>query len=293
MPIFETPASIVATISLEAGNLRITASDRTDTVVEVRPSKASAAADVRAAEETLVEYAEGRLSVKAPKSKTRSWLRRGASIEVTIDLPTDSRVEVDAVAGDLRAEGRLGESAFETVSGDIRVDLSGGLRLKTVSGDVAVARSVGRTDVTTANGDVRIGEVEGAAVARTVSGDITVGTVTGDLRLDTTNGDISVDRALAGVSARTQCGDVRIGEVVRGSVVLETASGDLEVGIREGSAAWLDASSQHGDVRRRLAECACPDRSDDTVELRARTHHGDITISRSVSADRPHHLAEA
>jgi len=30
---------------------------------------------------------------------------------------------------------------------------------------------------------------------------------------------------------------------------LETAAGELEVGIREGTAAWLDVSSKYGRVR--------------------------------------------
>ena len=52
MPIFETPEPISATIDLAVGDVRITASDRHDTVVDVRPSDASHEPDVRAAEQT-------------------------------------------------------------------------------------------------------------------------------------------------------------------------------------------------------------------------------------------------
>jgi hypothetical protein len=41
MPTFDTPEPIAVTIELVVSYVRITASDRTDTVVEVRPSDGS------------------------------------------------------------------------------------------------------------------------------------------------------------------------------------------------------------------------------------------------------------
>ena len=71
MPTFDTPEPISATIDVAVGDVRISAGDRTDTVVDVRPSDASNDDDVKAAELTRVEYANGQLLVKAPK--LRSW----------------------------------------------------------------------------------------------------------------------------------------------------------------------------------------------------------------------------
>ena len=68
MPIFETPQPISVTVELSAGDLRITATDRSDTVVEVRPSNAEDASDVKAAEQTRVDYADDKLTVIGPKS---------------------------------------------------------------------------------------------------------------------------------------------------------------------------------------------------------------------------------
>ena len=77
MPTFDTPEPISVTIDLAVGDVRIIASDRADTVVDVRPSDASNEDDVKAAEQTRVEYADGQLLVKAPK--LRSWLSRSAA----------------------------------------------------------------------------------------------------------------------------------------------------------------------------------------------------------------------
>jgi DUF4097 and DUF4098 domain-containing protein YvlB len=279
MPIFDTPEPITAVIEITAGRVQINASDRADTVVEVRPRDESKDADVHAAEQTQVEYANGQLSVRAPKNKLRSLLGRYPSIEVTIELPSDSRVDAKGWA-DYRSEGRIGESSFDTAAGSIRLDQTGGLKLRTAAGNVSVGRSSGHTDVSTSSGKIWIGEIDGAAVVKTANGDITVGEVTDDVRLNTANGDITVYRALAAVSAKTAYGSVRIGEVVRGTVVLETSFGELELGVREGTAAWLDVNSKHGSVRSELEASDSPEASADTVEVRARTGYGDIVIRR-------------
>ena len=74
MPTFDTPEPISATIDLAVGDVRISAGDRGTTVVDVRPSDASNEEDVKAAEQTRVEYANEQLLVKAPK--LRSWLSK-------------------------------------------------------------------------------------------------------------------------------------------------------------------------------------------------------------------------
>jgi DUF4097 and DUF4098 domain-containing protein YvlB len=278
MPVFTTPEPISVTIELSAGDARIIASDRTDTVIEVRPRDDSKASDIRAAEQTRVEYSSGRLLVKTTQ---RNFFGRGGPVDVTIDLPAGSHVQGDSGMGDFDCEGHLGECRFKTGMGNIRLDHTGAVHLKTGMGNIAVDRALGDADVTTGSGDVRIGQVEGAAVIKNSNGDTAVGEVTGDLRVKSANGRISVDRAHASVMAKTANGNVRIGEVMRGAIVLETAAGELEVGIREGTAAWLDLSSQYGRVRSSLDESASPEQSEATVEIRARTSYGDIKIDRA------------
>jgi hypothetical protein len=279
MPKFATPEPIHATIEITGGHVLIRASDRTDTVVEVHPTDESRDLDVRAAEQTRVEYADGRLWVSAPKNKMRSLFGRPPMVDVTVDLPSDSRVEAKSWA-DFRSEGRLGDSCFDTAAGAIRLAETGRLRLHTAAGDISVGRAAGHLDVSTSTGKIWIGEIDGTAVLNTSNGDITVGEATGDVRLKTSNGDISIHRALSAVAAKTAYGSVRIGEVVRGSIVLETAFGELELGVREGTAAWLDVNSRHGSVRSELQASDTPEPSDDTVEVRARTAYGDILIRR-------------
>ena len=88
MPTFDTPEPVSAVLELVVGDVRITASDRDDTAVEIRPSDESHEPDVRAAEQTRVEYSAGQLLVKAPRQRSLSLFGKPGSIDVTIGLPT-------------------------------------------------------------------------------------------------------------------------------------------------------------------------------------------------------------
>ena len=73
---------------------------------------------------------------------------------------------------------------------------------------------------------------------------------------------------------------------MRGSVVLETRLGDLEVGIREGTAAWLDVRATAGKVHNALEAAEAPGPSAETVEVRGRTTAGNVgaeAVSRARS----------
>ena len=278
MPTFDTPEPISVTLALLVGDARITASDRTNTVVEVSPTDPSDKADRAAAEHTRIDYSRGVLLVRAPK-RHRPFAPVG-SINVRIELPAGSRLQGDASMADLHSEGRLGECRFGTATGNIQLDETGRLHAKTNLGAITVDRAESHAEVT-GSGEVRVREIDGTAVIKNLNGDTWVGEITGDLRCSAANGHIAVDRAGATVGAKTANGTVRIGEVAHGSVVLESGFGELEVGIREGTAALLDVRSRFGSVHNSLDAAEGPQPSDETVEVRARTSYGDIVVRRS------------
>jgi DUF4097 and DUF4098 domain-containing protein YvlB len=278
---FDTPAPISATIDVVVGDVRISAGDRGDTVVDVRPSDASSEEDLKAAEQTHVECANGQLLVKAPKLRSWSIRSDGGSIDVTIELPAGSHVQGSGALTDFDCEGPLGDCRIKTGLGRIRVARAAKLSLKSGAGDITVERATGHADVTAGAGDVRMRDLDGTAVIKSSNGDTWVGVAGGELRVNAANGDIAVEHAHAGVGAKSANGGVRLGEVARGSVVLETKIGALEVGIREGSTAWLDVSSTHGSVHNALDAAGASEPTAETVRVRARTTIGDIVIGRS------------
>jgi hypothetical protein len=284
MAAFETPRPVTATLELPFGDARIVASERDSTVVDVRPGDASNEEDVKAAVVTRVELADDRLLVKAPKP--RGWLSRdrGGSVDVTIELPAGSHLRAALGWGDLRSDGPLGDCRVKSGLGLVLLDEVAGLRVKSGAGDVSVERATGHAEVTAGSGDIRLGELGGGAVIRNSNGGTSVGAVAGDLQVKAANGDIAVGAARGSVVAKSANGDVRVGEVARGRVALETNAGEIEVGIRAGAAAWLDARAAAGRVRNALEAAGAPDPAGDAVELRARTSLGDIVIRRAAGA---------
>jgi DUF4097 and DUF4098 domain-containing protein YvlB len=280
MPTFETPEPITATIDVVVGDVRISAGDRGDTVVDVRPSDASNDEDVKVAQRTHVECVSGQLRLKTPKLRSWSIRSAGGSIDVTIELPAGSQVHGTGQLTDFRCDGRLGDCRIKTGLGQIQLDQAHTLSLKTGIGDISVDRATGHSEVTAGSGDVRLRELDAGAVVKNSNGDTWIGAVAGDVRLNAANGSIAVDVAHAGVIAKSSNGDVRLGEVVRGSVVLETRLGDLEVGIREGTAAYLDVRASAGKVHNALDAAEAPARSAETVEVRGRTSAGSVVIRR-------------
>jgi DUF4097 and DUF4098 domain-containing protein YvlB len=284
MPTFDTPEPVSVEIELTVGDIRIAASDRADTAVQVRPTDSGRDHDVRAAEQTSVEYAAGRLLVKAPKQRGLGLFNKNGSIEVTIELPAGSHVRAEASIATFRGTGRLGDCRVKTAIGDLTFEHTAALDLRTGVGAVDVDRVAGRAEVNTGSGQVRLGEVDGDAVVKNSNGVTRIGTVAGDLRANSANGDVDVDRADASVTATTANGGVRVGALARGTASLKTSLGRIEVGIRAGTAARLDAYTHFGRVDNQLDVIDSPDPSDETVEVQARTSCGDIVIHRAGAA---------
>ncbi|MEE1807124.1 DUF4097 family beta strand repeat-containing protein [Streptomyces sp. BE133] len=278
MPSFDTPEAISVTARVEAGSIQFTAGDRLDTVVDMRPRNPKKDLDVRTAEQTEVTYAGGVLTVRTPKS---NLFGRTGIVDVTVELPTGSRIDMTGAWTQVLGEGRLGEVRVKTSSGDVRLDTTGPLKLTASHGSITVDRVEGTAEITTSSGSLRVGLVDGPAVLKNSHGTTTVGAATGELRVSGANGDIEIRRAEDSVTATTAHGTLRVGEVARGTVQLETSYGAIEVGVREGTAAWLDVTSGSGQVRNTLTASEAPEETEDTVKVRARTRHGNIDIRRA------------
>ncbi|WP_329459183.1 DUF4097 family beta strand repeat-containing protein [Streptomyces sp. NBC_01497] len=278
MPSFDTPEPISVTAHVGAGSVRLVAADRPDTVVEVRPRDPKRDKDLRAAEQTEVTCTNGVLTVR---TKERYLFGPTGLVDVTVELPTGSRVDATGSWTQVLGEGRLGDVRVKTSGGDVRLDTTGPLQLTASHGSITVDRVEGRAEITSSFGSLRVGTVDGPAVLKNSHGTTTVGATTGDLRVSGANGDITIADAGGSVVATTAHGALRVSEVSGGTVQLETSYGAIEVGIREGVATWLDVSSEHGQVRNTLDASEAPGQSEDTVEVRARTRWGNIDIRRA------------
>ncbi|MFF7365384.1 DUF4097 family beta strand repeat-containing protein [Streptomyces sp. NPDC008125] len=176
---FTTPAPVSAVVDIPAGHIRFIAADRADTVVEILPADASKGRDVKAAERIEVTHADGVLRIGASEAANRV-LGPSGSVELTVQLPAGSRIEVKAASAELRGVGRLGDVVFEGQQATVKLDETASARLAVLDGDITVGRLGGPAEISTQKGDLRITEaVRGTVTLRTAHGEIAVGAARG------------------------------------------------------------------------------------------------------------------
>lgn len=179
MRTFATAAPITAAFDLAAGRIRLAAAERADTTVEVRPADPGKNRDVKAAAQTTVTYEDGVLRVHTPQGRNQYFGPSG-SVEVTVALPADSRVEATTAGTELDGTGRLGEVTFTGAYRHIKLDEAASVHLTATDGDVEIGRLAGPAEITTARGDIRIGEATGGLLTLTTqAGSIDVGAAPG------------------------------------------------------------------------------------------------------------------
>ena len=280
MPTFPTPAPIDLAIELPVGAIEVFAIDRVDTVVTVAPTNPDKAVDRRGADETSVEFDGQRLTVKGPRPRL-SFIGPTESVDVTVELPTGSRLTAEIAAGSVRTVGRLGATRIKASSGGADIDTTGDLWLRAGHGNATVARADGSVEITADHGQIRIGTVTGNALLKASHGSVQIGESGGEVEAKLSYGDLQIGRALDSVTAKTAYGSIDLGEVSNGSVQVESGFGAVTIGVRRGVPAWLDLGSKEGRVRNDLDSDSAPAEGGQSVAVRARTQFGDITIHRA------------
>jgi hypothetical protein len=273
MEVFETPGEVSVQVRIPSGRVVVGTTEAPVTEVEVVPMGRRGE---DALEQIKVEHHErgGRHVVTVEQRNRIEWgpiqISWGGDVEVRVNCPIGSELELNGASTHFRAEGQYGRVSARTASGDIRLgDVQGKLELKTASGDVKLERV--ETDnalLQTVSGDVEIGHVEADVALRTISGDVEIGVVRGPLAISTTSGDV-VLRAL-------EAGELRV----------QSVSGDSRIGIGHGTRIWIDASSVSGDMNSDLdmgpevaeAEAESPS---EVVPVYVKTVSGDVQIVRA------------
>jgi hypothetical protein len=278
MPAFDTPGPIAATVVVGGAQVRVTASDRTDTVVLVEPIDQASQSDVRVASKTKVGFAGGQLSVKTTASGDQD-----GSVVITIDLPAGSSLVAYLAHSSVQADGSFGECELHMASGRVQLDRISALQANIAAGEVTIGHIAERANIDGAAFTMRISEVEDTVKLSGSGGQTWIGHASADLDLSSGHGGFDIDRADGSVTARTGDGAIRIGRLTRGQAELMNGSGNIEVGITEGTAARVDAHSERGTVRNSVPSQENPGPSDSKVTVHARTRHGDIIIQRAAN----------
>ena len=280
MTTFTTPGPAALTVRFAAGRLVVstaaTTTSPTATMVDVRPANPDSTADVEHAAATTVEQRGDTIEVIAPTSK--GWFGRSPRLDIRAVVPAHSRVDADVKSADVQLAGELGRVAVSTASGDVSIEHAAELQVTHAPVAIVSCRSVaGDATVTTASGDARLDAVVriGGAVHRLGRRDRR------SRRRRRTGADPPPAMSVIGhadgsVTVRTASGDVRVDSVRRGTVEIDSASGDVEIGVAAGTAAWLDVQALSGSVSSSLDPTDAPGDDAETVSIHAHTLSGDV-----------------
>lgn len=258
---FETPGAVALDIRCASGEIVIETSESAATDVEV-----DAAAELLEATRVEERQVGERHEVLVHVPRRSGFLRRDADARIAVRAPEGAAVRVDAVSADTRAHGRLGPVHVTSASGDVELPRVESATIRTASGDVDVEDVAADASVNTASGDVAIRRVGGEANVKSASGDVSLAEAAGDVGISTASGDQT------------------LGAVAQGRVELRSASGDIHVGIAQGSGVWVDARSLSGDTTSELElghDEPAADEGGPIVELRAMAMSGDVRIVRA------------
>jgi DUF4097 and DUF4098 domain-containing protein YvlB len=178
------------------------------------------------------------------------------------DVKVAEQTRVEYRDGILRIEASAKNQYFGP-SGSIEatVQLPAGSRLevKAASAEIRAVGRLGDVAVESEHGQIDLDEVASA-------------------RLTTVAGDVSVGRLNGPAEIRTSKGEIRIAEARRGTVVLRTDAGGVEVGAAAGVSASLDAGTSNGRIHNSLKNT---EGSAAELTIEATTVVGDI-VARSL-----------
>src|SRR5215467_7049151 len=142
MATFATPGPIAATVEVAGARVRVTASDRTDTVVLVKPNNEASRSDVKVASKTKVDFADGQLSVKTTTPGDKS-----GSVAISIDLPAGSSLAAYLAHSGVQVDGPVGRCELHLASGQVQLDRIETLQANISRGEVAIGHIAGRADI--------------------------------------------------------------------------------------------------------------------------------------------------
>jgi DUF4097 and DUF4098 domain-containing protein YvlB len=265
--VFQTPGPVVLEVRLPEGDVDIDTSATGETVVELTGLPDDELAEVaRIDMRQRGDTYEVRVEVDERHGFGRFWKPR--DLRLAVQAPETTEVRVRSGSADVRGRGTFGTVTVDTGSGDIEFDV--------VTGDAAVKSG---------SGDVHLREVLGDAVVSTASGDIDIERVGSSAHLRSASGDVHLGEAGTDVTVQTASGDQQIDAVSQGQVTLQSASGDLSVGVRRGSRLAVDARSMSGDTSSEIElddfEAGEGGEEGPLVELRATAMSGDIHVGRA------------
>ncbi len=276
---FHTPEPVDLRVELWQGKVNVVADDTDTTTVELLPTRGdSAATDL--IENARVEQRGNEIVVLMPKAKS-GLFRTKAEVAANIHVPSNSNARLETASAHIETRGTLGNLAVTSGSGDVSLDGGADVEVRTGSGDITLETAMGSCDVKCGSADVRIGSIGADAEIVSGSGDVVVGTAAAAFKVKIGSGDLVLSEAGQAVDAMSGSGDLVLKRIEQGKVKVKAGSGDVSIGVADGTAAYLDIMTVTGDVSSDLEASDAPNGHDRTVEIHIQSGSGDIQLRRA------------
>ncbi|HXY42900.1 MAG TPA: DUF4097 family beta strand repeat-containing protein [Acidimicrobiales bacterium] len=258
---FPASGPLKADLELAAGIVEVELSATDDVRVQLEPLERDNEAVRDLIANASVSCQGSRLEVRVPKRRLRDF-----SLRLRVLVPPASSTRIRTASADVVCSGPVGTFDARTSSGDVTVkDTCDTAMISTASGDIRLAEVLGEVELQTASGDVVTRSIGGRASVTTASGDVRVTSVGHDCRL------------------RSASGDVAVGCAYEGDLSVNTASGDVRIGVGAGVGTWLDLITVSGDSQCTLAAEGQGEGEAD-LRITCRTVSGDILVHSGESA---------
>jgi DUF4097 and DUF4098 domain-containing protein YvlB len=167
----------------------------------------------------------------------RHLLVKSVSGDLDVTRGEEGRVGLSYSGGMVKVRTSGDQVVVRTMAGDVSatVPTDGRLELEVVSGDISISEAGARIQVKTVSGDVDIAQTTGDAQVRTVSGDVNLHRVTGSFEVETRSGDVELVASgpISG-SLSSLSGDIAVALPKDADLVLELSvedEGDIDVDV--------------------------------------------------------------
>lgn len=185
-------------------------------------------------------------------------------VDIEVNVPAHASLDIAAASADCDIEGTYQSIQIRTANGDINVEgHADTLDIHSASGDVDVADCTQRT--------LRV---------VTASGDIDAGTTSHSVQLTTASGDIDAVAA-AQTTVTSASGDIDVAIRQACQATISSASGDIDVRIQPGFLTDVDAKTLSGHIHSNLDFNATSNSSEPAdVRLQLQSFSGDISVTK-------------
>jgi len=212
--------------------------------------------DLRDLYDFKFEESPGQVRVTIKRKSALDKLWHGDSMDIRVEIPKDTRVDVQTAGGSLDVE-----------------DVTRDVKLRTSGGSVEGERLGARVDAGTSGGSIKLSAIAGDIVANTSGGTI---------RIEGAGGKVDAETSGGGIETRFAAGNARGGK-------LETSGGGVRVYLDPAVDLTLDAATSGGTVTSALPITGPVNGDHDSVQgaigkggetLRIRSSGGSIRVEK-------------